>query len=132
LSLTVELLYLASGVVLPLFYLPQMLRIYNDRTRLASYSLIKALCQLLLRLPAMAFAVAVVGNGFMVFVLALDIAGRLAELCIAIWSLRSQGVDWASIAGRLLPLELVRRRTRDLNNSTANSTMLPTSGVGPT
>lgn len=97
---TVELLYLISGVVLPLFYLPQILRFRGDQTRLASYSLSKSLCQLLLRVPAMIFALVVVQNTFMTFVLALDLAGRAFELFAAILTLRSQGQTTRDIADR--------------------------------
>lgn len=100
---SVELLYLVSGAILPLFYLPQILRFRSDQTLLASYSLSKSLCQLVLRAPALLFALLVVQNLFMDFVLALDLAGRAVELVAAVLALRRQGATRAEILRRAFP-----------------------------
>jgi hypothetical protein len=103
LNTLIEYLYLISGVVLPLFYLPQILRFRNDRTELASYSLSKAMCQFLLRIPALLFAIFVVQNGFMNFVLGLDLLGRAAELAMAANCLRRQGLTGRDVLNRMVP-----------------------------
>lgn len=104
----IEYLYLISGVILPLFYVPQILRFGHDTTQLASYSLSKAACQFLLRVPALLFAVLVVQNGFMNFVLGLDLLGRAIELATAVTALRRQGVPAGDIARRTVPPFLSR------------------------
>lgn len=100
---SIEVLYLVSGLVLPLFYAPQILRFRKDGTLLASYSMSKAACQFLLRLPALLFALLVVQNTYMDWVLSLDIAGRALELAAATVALRRQGIPWGEISRRLLP-----------------------------
>lgn len=97
----VEVVYLASGLVLPIFYLPQIVKLYGDSTRLASYSLSKAFAQFLLRLPTLVFALMVVDNTFMSIVLIADLMGRAVELGMAIWSLSMQQMTWREIGGRL-------------------------------
>lgn len=100
----ISLLYVASGLLLPLFYAPQILRLRCDATKLGSYSLSKAAAQLLLRVPALLFAIAVVRNDLMIFVLALDLAGRSADVAVALGSLRRQGCRWAECLRRTLPV----------------------------
>ncbi|UUZ66562.1 hypothetical protein LP417_33985 (plasmid) [Polaromonas sp. P1-6] len=101
----IEIVYLVSGLVLPIFYFPQVYKLYNDNTGLASYSLGKCAAQLLLRLPALAFALFVVKSDYMNAVLAADVLGRVAEFSTAIYSLRRQGVPLKSLYERANPLE---------------------------
>jgi hypothetical protein len=99
----IEILYLVSGMLLPLFYLPQILRLQNDATKLASFSLLKAVTQLFLRLPVLLFSYVIVGNVFMNVVVTADVLGRAIECLAACRSLRRQGADWAEIKRRLNP-----------------------------
>lgn len=94
----IEFLYVFSGLVLPAFYLPQILKLARDQTGLAGYSLGKATSQLLLRLPALVFVVTVVQNPLMNLVVSMDVLGRGVELVTAIASLRRQGVCVKGIA----------------------------------
>lgn len=96
----VEFLYLGSGLLLPVFYVPQIVKLWNDDTRLGSYSLSKATAQLLLRLPALAFALFIVNHTFMTVVLTTDVIGRFIEFLVAIRSLRKQGVSVREVAFR--------------------------------
>lgn len=95
-----EVVYVCAGVVLPLFYLPQIRRCSADQSGLASYSLRKAGFQFVLRAVMMPF-ITQVGSPTMTFVVALDLAGRGAELLAAVLSLRAQGSSWVAIAVRL-------------------------------
>lgn len=99
----VEFMYLGSGLLLPLFYVPQIVKLWNDDTRLGSYSLSKATAQLLLRLPALAFAVLIVNHAYMTVVLTMDVLGRLVEFLVAIRALRKQGVSLREVASRFNP-----------------------------
>jgi hypothetical protein len=101
---TIEFLYLASGVALPVFYFPQITKFATDETLLASYSLSKSLAQFLLRVPTLLFALVIVSNPFMNMVLALDLCGRGIELASACVSLRRQRCSWTAIARRALHL----------------------------
>ena len=102
----IGLLYVASGLLLPLFYAPQILRLRRDATKLDSYSLSKAAAQVLLRIPALLFAIAVVRNDLMIFVVALDLVGRFTEVVVALSSLRKQGCSWVEGLRRALPWEI--------------------------
>ena len=95
-----EVVYVCAGVVLPLFYLPQIRRCSADQSGLASYSLRKAGFQFVLRVVMMPF-ITQVGSPTMTFVVALDLAGRGAELLAAVLSLRAQGSSWVAIGLRL-------------------------------
>lgn len=95
-----EVVYVCAGVVLPLFYLPQIRRCSADQSGLASYSLRKAGFQFVLRVVMMPF-ITQVGSPTMTFVVGLDLAGRGAELLAAVLSLRAQGASWAAIGLRL-------------------------------
>lgn len=96
-----EALYLASGVILPLYYAPQIRACVRDDTRLEAYSLRKAANQLALRVAGMPFLVGTIGNHFLTFVVCLDVAGRSCEVGAALYSLRRQGVSWSDITRRL-------------------------------
>ena len=100
----IELLYLASGLMLPLFYVPQILKIQSDNTLLEAYSISKALIQLLLRFPSLLFACVIVDNFFMNTVLLADILGRAIELVSAYSSLKRQGVGSKEIWMRVVSL----------------------------
>ena len=97
-------LYVASGLLLPIFYEPQILRLWRDATKLGSFSLSKAVAQLLLRFPALLFSIVVVRNDLMIFVLALDLAGRSVEVAVALGSLRKQGCCLVECLRRTLPV----------------------------
>ncbi|MEJ8837751.1 hypothetical protein [Ramlibacter sp. AN1133] len=117
-------LYLVSGAVLPLFYLPQILRFRRDQTLLASYSLSKAACQLLLRMPALLFALFIVHNMFMNVVLSLDLAGRCLELVAAVTSLRVQGLPWNRVVLRLIP-KFAARKHQEAGAAADHSVIAP-------
>lgn len=99
----INALYVVSGLLLPLFYFPQILRLLADQTDLASYSVSKAAIQFLLRIPALAFAVYTVDNDLMTLVLTLDLLGRAAEVAAAFWAMRRQGSDVRTCVRRCLP-----------------------------
>ena len=94
----VELLYFASGLILPAFYVPQIVRLLRDDTGLAGYSIGKSASQFALRWPALLFSILVVKNDLMTLVVALDALGRTIELGSAIWSLRRQKRSVVAIA----------------------------------
>lgn len=103
----IEFIYLVTGLLLPLFYVPQILRIREDQSLLAAYSLNKATAQLILRLPALVFAVAIVQNDYMIVVLCADVLGRLLEWATAIWVLRRQDMSKKLILKRINPLRFL-------------------------
>lgn len=98
---SVEIVYVLAGIVLPLFYLPQIRRCTQDTTLLASYSLRKSAFQCALRVAMMPFILQV-ANQTMVMVVSLDLTGRGLELLAALMSLRAQGMSWSGIALRVL------------------------------
>ena len=98
----IETLYLISGLILPLFYGPQVSRLLKDESRLESFSLLKSLSQLILRLPALLFAFMVIHSPYMNIVLSADVLGRLMEFVVAIISLRRQGLSYADISDRIV------------------------------
>lgn len=100
---TIEIAYLLTGLILPVFYIPQIVRLLRDSTGIASYSLYKAAWQFTLRLPTLVFAVVVVQNGFMIVVLAADLTGRVGEIAAAVHSLRRQAFKWPAILERMHP-----------------------------
>ncbi|CAD5366823.1 hypothetical protein RA210_U10518 [Rubrivivax sp. A210] len=98
-----EVVYVAAGIALPAYYLPQMRKCYSDTTRLASFSMSKASTQLLLRVAMLPFVFGV-GNLTMTCIVSLDFAGRLGEYGVALWSLRRQGVSWREVVERSFSL----------------------------
>ena len=100
---SIEIAYLLTGLILPVFYIPQIVRLLRDSTGIASYSLYKASWQFMLRLPTLVFAVVVVQNGFMIVVLAADLTGRVGEIAAAVHSLRRQAFKWPAILERMHP-----------------------------
>lgn len=98
----VQVVYVVAGLVLPLYYVPQITRCWHDRTGLASYSMGKSGTQLMLRSLMMPFVYGV-GDPTMSFIVSLDFAGRAAEYCAAVLSLRRQGEPWQRIVRRSLP-----------------------------
>lgn len=111
----IEYSYLIGGLVLPIFYLPQILRLLRDDSLASSFSLSKAFWQLLLRSPTLPFAIWVVNNNFMTVVLTFDLLGRCAELATALYALRRQGVTWDAALLRMLPFALGQRFVRNSN-----------------
>lgn len=102
----VEMTYIAAGVALPLFYIPQIARCLKDDAGLVSYSLRKSGMQLGLRVLMLPF-IWDVGNTTMTWIVGLDLVGRVAELAAALTSLRAQGRSWAEICRRLQPIHPV-------------------------
>jgi hypothetical protein len=102
-----ETVYVVAGILLPAYYLPQMLTCAVDETRLAAYSMSKAASQLALRMAMLPFVFGI-GNLTMTCVVALDFAGRASEFAIAVWSLSRQGVTPREILARCLPFWRLR------------------------
>jgi len=103
----IETVYVFAGILLPAYYLPQMLKCAADETRLAAYSMSKAASQLALRMAMLPFVFGI-GNLTMTCVVALDFAGRASEFAIAVWSLSRQGVTPREIVSRCLPFGRLR------------------------
>lgn len=104
----IEASYLVSGFVLPLFYIPQMAKLWHDNTRLESYSLSKATAQLSLRFPALLFGMFVANSVVMTIAVAADMLGRCLEMVCAFTALRRQGECWSEIAARINPMHALR------------------------
>jgi hypothetical protein len=102
-----ETVYVVAGILLPAYYLPQMLTCAVDETRLAAYSMSKAASQLALRMAMLPFVFGI-GNLTMTCVVALDFAGRASEFAIAVWSLSRQGATPREILSRCLPFGRLR------------------------
>lgn len=103
-----ETVYVLAGILLPAYYVPQMLKCAADDTRLAAYSMSKAASQLALRMAMLPFVFGI-GNPTMTCVVALDFAGRASEFAVAVWSLSRQGLRPREILSRCLPLGRLRR-----------------------
>lgn len=99
----IQYLYIAAGLVLPLYYIPQIRRCMRDETLLSSYSMGKSGTQFVLRLSMMPFVFSV-GDVTMSCIVSLDLLGRGAELFGAMFSLRRQGQSWAEIRLRAWPV----------------------------
>lgn len=95
-------LYLLAGIIMPIFYLPQILSCIRDSTGLKSFSVSKSMCQLLLRVAMLPFLV-IVDNPIILGIALFDIAGRVTEFVVAIGSLRRQKWTWRRIASRISP-----------------------------
>ena len=96
---SVQLIYIAAGILLPLFYVPQIRRCLHDQSKLTSYSMSKSCTQLLLRLLMMPFVMGV-GEITMTCIVCLDLVGRVCEYGCAVYSLRHQGLSWRLIQQR--------------------------------
>lgn len=101
----VEWVYVASGMLLPLFYLPQMLRFRHDESNLHSYSLSKSMIQSSLRFPALVFGLHLQSTVYLICV-TFDLLGRLCELGCAIHALRRQGNSYRQIFARMSPFAI--------------------------
>lgn len=110
----IEFIYVFCGLLLPAFYIPQILRVAKDQSKLAGYSLGKSVSQLILRIPALIFAVFIIEHPLMNLVVGLDVLGRAIELGVAFWSMQRQGVSIGAItsswATNLHPLSVGWRR----------------------
>ena len=82
--------YLATGLTLPLFYIPQILKLLRDHTELAAYSMTKAIAQLLLRAVGMVYVFTVNLDPNIMIVIGADVLGRSVELAVAISAMRKQ------------------------------------------
>ena len=87
---SIEIAYLLTGLILPVFYIPQIVRLLRDSTGIASYSLYKASWQFMLRLPNLVFVVVVVQNRFMLVMLVADLTDLVGQITCVVDSLRSQ------------------------------------------
>lgn len=85
-----EAIYLLTGLLLPLFYLPQIQKLRHDSSGLAAYSMRKAIAQLVLRMAGMLYVVFVNKDPYIMFVILADVAGRLTELGFALRALQRQ------------------------------------------
>jgi hypothetical protein len=83
-------LYVITGLLLPLFYLPQIQKLRSDVSCLAAYSLHKAIAQLALRLVGMAYVVFVNQDPYIMLVIAADVLGRSTELGFALRAMKRQ------------------------------------------
>lgn len=106
----IETLYLYSGLLLPLFYLPQIVKLLNDHSGLASYSLSKAVIQGALRFPSLFFGVYVVHNSTLITIVSMDLIGRTIEFAVAIRALVLYGCSPMEIIFRVFPLETLFAR----------------------
>lgn len=102
-----QTLYLMAGMIMPVFYLPQILHCIRDETGLKAFSMSKSLCQLLLRLAMVGFLVEV-GNPMILFIALFDLFGRITEFSFALRALRRQAWAWCAIGQRLSPVTPVR------------------------
>lgn len=107
----IEGVYVAAGIALPAYYLPQVLRCASDDTLLASYSMSKAATQWALRAAMLPFVFGV-GNSTMTWVVSLDFLGRTVELAAAVRSLWSQGLAAREVMARCIPARKVIARLR--------------------
>ena len=98
-----QTLYLMAGLILPVFYVPQILHCIRDDTGLHAFSMSKSLCQLILRLVMLPFLLRV-DNSVIIVIALFDIAGRLTEFSFALHALRRQAWTWAEISRRLSPV----------------------------
>ena len=83
-------LYLATGLTLPLFYIPQILKLLRDHTKLAAYSMTKAIAQLLLRAVGLLYVFTVNLDPNIMIVIGADVLGRSIELAVAINAMHKQ------------------------------------------
>lgn len=97
--------YIAAGMILPLYYVPQILRLAKDDSGLESYSMSKSATQTSLRIVMMPFVFGV-GNMTMTCIVSLDLLGRLVELGTAVVALRRQGFAWRRIFLMCRPVAL--------------------------
>lgn len=100
-------LYLLAGVIMPIFYVPQILSCIRDSTGLKSFSVSKSMCQLLLRVAMLPFLV-LVENHVILGIALFDIAGRVTEFVVAIGALRRQKWSWGRIASRVSPAHTIQ------------------------
>lgn len=107
----VEAVYVAAGIALPAYYLPQIMRCASDDTLLASYSMSKAATQWGLRAAMLPFVFGV-GNDTMTWVVSLDFLGRTAEFGVAVRSLHLQGLSASEILERCFPIRWLLMRLR--------------------
>lgn len=99
-------MYVAAGLVMPLFYVSQIAACLRDRSELVAYSLSKCAIHIALRFVMLPFIVAT-GTPTMVVIVSLDLAGRLAELVAAWFSLRRAGWTAQRIASRVARLDFL-------------------------
>lgn len=95
-----EAIYVAGGLVLAGYYIPQLQTCARDTDDLRAYSMPKAVMQLGCRAVMMPFVWITVDSKTMLAIQTLDIALRTAELSVAFWALRRQGWSWSRIAAR--------------------------------
>lgn len=94
--------YTTAGLILPLFYLPQIRTCLRDTTGLLAFSMGKAFTQFWLRAAMLPFVFGV-GNNLMTFIVTVDFLARGLEFGAALYSLRLQGYNWHEIGVRCSP-----------------------------
>lgn len=106
-TISTQAIYVMAGLILPVFYIPQILHCVRDNTGLHAFSMSKSTFQLLLRLSMLPFLLQV-NNTVILSIALFDIFGRIAEFSVSIGSLRRQKWSWSSIALRLSPIKPVK------------------------
>lgn len=97
-------MYVAAGIVMPLFYVAQIAACLRDRTDLAAYSLSKCAIHVALRFVMVPFIV-VTGTPTMVVIVSLDLLGRCLEMAAAWFSLYRSGWSAKRIFVRVARLD---------------------------
>lgn len=96
--------YVVAGLILPLFYVPQLRALCTDTTHLESYSISTSTVQLGCRVVMMPF-VAITGNATMITIVGLDLAARGVIVLAAAQALRRQGWTWREVVRRFALLD---------------------------
>lgn len=96
-----EAAYIAGGMVLAAYYVPQLRVFARDTDGLKAYSLPKAAVQLGCRTLMMPFVWLTVDSPTMLALQGIDLALRGVEVHMAIATLRRQGWTWVDIARRI-------------------------------
>jgi len=80
-----KFLYIASGSLIVLVYIPQIIRLLKDKTGAYSISLVSWASWAVLRIPAMMYALAVTNDIIMFLIVGGDLLGRIGVFGIASW-----------------------------------------------
>lgn len=104
--------YTTAGLILPLFYLPQIRTCLRDVTGLLAFSMGKAFTQFWLRAAMLPFVFGV-GNNLMTFIVTVDFLARGLEFAAALYSLRRQGYSWHDIGVRCSPAYSAAKKVGD-------------------
>lgn len=107
--------YTTAGLILPLFYLPQIRTCLRDATGLLAFSMGKAFTQFWLRAAMLPFVFGV-GNNLMTFIVTVDFLARGLEFGAALYSLRRQGYSWHDIGVRCSPAYSAKKAVQPLGS----------------